>query len=625
MIVLPQEPDRYYRWPRLTREESRLRLHALLWEKGRGERTVSIDLDERGQPIDASRVEGPLFDAIAGWEPLEALPSSKVLGDVARAPGGEVRIVRDGYTSSVSFDDTLVWRAHATAAAPSIAEAIDGHFIAFHHNLREDDGTPDLPKWIAVRFVDREGRVLALEPFPDVDRDAAGEQQSFEFPAIAVGSDGAIAIVGRSSHGFWRQDANAAGVSRRTPLDDGAWGCRGMHIGARVIGGKLVTAWRVKAGIEVLVHDEPSGGAPRLAAAEIEPRSRFAPVTPQDRRDPAARDGRMTLFGDIQQHSAHSDGIGTADEPYLRARHIYRDDFCALTDHESFLGKRTSPGEWAYLQEVADRWNDPGEFATLIAYEWTGKMYPGPGHKVVYLPSTGSPIVSRDDVPEGRDLVDRIREHGAVTGPHHIGWTGADYEGHAPDVQRVWEICSCHGCYEHPDHPLGQRGALRDQMLDAALARGLRFGFIANSDSHGLLFHHGEARKRDPFRTGLTAVQARERTREAIFEALRERRTYATSGVPILLDLVVDGQPMGSEIEGRGRHRAVIVAHGTSPLAAVDLVTERGTVATHPADDERIELEVDVEASSFVYARVRQADGEMAWSSPVFFDPISRP
>ena len=57
--------------------------------------------------------------------------------------------------------------------------------------------------------------------------------------------------------------------------------------------------------------------------------------------------------------------------------------------------------------------------------------------------------------------------------------------------QPFWEICSCHGCYEHADHPLGQRGELFDQMVDAALAKGLRFGFIANSDGHGLLWHHG--------------------------------------------------------------------------------------------------------------------------------------
>src|SRR5690606_12870758 len=107
--------------------------------------------------------------------------------------------------------------------------------------------------------------------------------------------------------------------------------------------------------------------------------------------DPAQRSGRHTYFGDIHQHSAHSDGIGTADEPYLRARHVYGDDFCALTDHESFLGKRIGPSEWAHLAAVAERHHETGHFVTLFAYEWTGRMHPGPGHKVVYLPSADGP------------------------------------------------------------------------------------------------------------------------------------------------------------------------------------------------------------------------------------------
>ena len=102
----------------------------------------------------------------------------------------------------------------------------------------------------------------------------------------------------------------------------------------------------------------------------------------------------------------------------------------ALTDHESFLGKRTGPGEWEYLQRVAERYDEPGSFATLYAYEWTGKMYPGPGHKCVYFPRRGVPLVSRDDVPEGSELVQRVQELGGFSSPHHIGWTGADEPGH---------------------------------------------------------------------------------------------------------------------------------------------------------------------------------------------------
>ena len=72
---------------------------------------------------------------------------------------------------------------------------------------------------------------------------------------------------------------------------------------------------------------------------------------------------------------------------------------------------------------------------------------------------------------------------GAIAVPHHVGWTGADEHAHDPEIQPVWEICSCHGCYLEADHPLDQRSDLRDQMIDRVLSQGARFGFIA-SDSY---------------------------------------------------------------------------------------------------------------------------------------------
>jgi hypothetical protein len=150
------------------------------------------------------------------------------------------------------------------------------------------------------------------------------------------------------------------------------------------------------------------------------------------------------------------------------------------------------------------------------------------------------------------------------------------------------------------------------------LRRGLRFGFIACSDGHGLLWHHGVARKRDPFRTGLTAVQARERTRAAILEAIRERRCYATSGTPILLDLRAGDAPMGSELRIDGPVRVTATAHGTAPITSLELVGPAGPIAAAAGEGDRARLEADASAP-FVYARVRQADGEMAWSSPIFW------
>ncbi|HJL33021.1 MAG TPA: CehA/McbA family metallohydrolase [Polyangiaceae bacterium LLY-WYZ-15_(1-7)] len=624
MPSLPQTPERYLRAPRLRSTPGGAELRAVAWDCEEGvERTLRWQLDEDGA------LEGPEEGTAHAAIPVldeDGQPAGAAAELRAREGDAEVWVRVEGGVAEVRLrrgeDDVLVWRAKGTAAAPALARAEGGHWIAWHHDVREDDARPDVAKWIALRFVSDAGEVRAPSaPMKERDRDREGVEQSFEFPALVVGDDGAVALFGRGSHNFWRQDLSAAGWGPRVGLSDGEWGSRGRRCAAARLGSRLVTARRERRVIEVVVQDAPAGGAPALAPATIDltARQRFELPALDRTRDPARRHGLSTYFGDIQQHSAHSDGVGGADEAYWRARWRYGDDFVALTDHESFLGKRTGPGEWEYLQQVADRHEAPGAFATLLAYEWTGKMYPGPGHKCVYLPERGLPLVSRDELPEGRALVQRIKELGGIAAPHHIGWTGCDEEGHDPEGQPFWEIVSCHGCYEHADHPLGMRGEHTHQLADVMLKKGHRFGFTGSTDSHGLLWHHGEARKRDPYRTGLCAVQAPELSRDAVFSALRARRCYATSGVKILLDVRVNGAPMGSEIEASGPLEVEVEAVAEGPIARVDLVTEAGTITSAPGEGDAVRFEGELEGR-YVYARVVQEDGEMAWSSPVFVD-----
>ncbi len=616
---IEQTAERYLRAPRVSRTDGGIMLHVVAWDTvADHEYVLSFPLGADGRP------GAPTAGTPCNGIPVLTEQVHVADFDAEREARGAASIVRVSHERGVAFvtltrgeRTTQVWQAPGIAAAPALVETTGGTWVAWHTDVREDTGVADVAKWIVVRFVDDAGVVWApAEPMRDRDRDLHGEEQSFEFPTLALGPDGALSLFGRGSHNFWRQDLSATGWSARRPLSDGSWGSRGRRIAVAVLpGGRLVVARRDRRGIEVDTLDAPMGGPPRLVRAETTVGG--APRPSRDRgRDPARVHGLRTFFGDIQQHSAHSDGVGSAEEVYLRARWRYDDDFVALTDHESFLGKRTGPGEWEYLQQVADAHDEPGAFATLLAYEWTGKMYPGPGHKCVYLPRRGMKIVSRDDVPEGREAVERIKAMGGIASPHHIGWTGCDEDGHDPEGQPVWEICSCHGCYEHADHPLGMRGDHTDQLADVMLRKGHRFGFTASSDSHGLLWHHGESRKRDPYRTGLTAVQCTELTRDAVFEALRSRRCYATSGAKILLDVRVNDRPMGSEVSSDRLH---VQAHaiGEGPIARIDLVTEAGVAVTFSGDGDELRVEATV-GGRYVYVRVVQEDGEMAWSSPVF-------
>jgi len=66
-------------------------------------------------------------------------------------------------------------------------------------------------------------------------------------------------------------------------------------------------------------------------------------------------------------------------------------------------------------------------------------------------------------------------------------------------------------------------------------------------------------------------------------------------------------------------------AIGTAPIAAVEVIRS-GTVSDRYSAGGQLEVEataaVDgLKAGEFVYVRVEQEDGGLAWSSPIFVEP----
>ena len=154
---------------------------------------------------------------------------------------------------------------------------------------------------------------------------------------------------------------------------------------------------------------------------------------------------------------------------------------------------------------------------------------------------------------------------------------------------------------------------------------------MGGSDNHtgmpGRALRYAE---RDEFHTyggGLTAVWAEDLTREAIFDAVRARHCYATSGARIFLDLRLEGARMGSELTWpqRGRPRRVAIeAHGTCALRSVALVKNNRDLKTWTwrprTEDVELEFE-DAEPArngDYYYVRVIQEDEHHAWSSPIW-------
>ena len=295
--------------------------------------------------------------------------------------------------------------------------------------------------------------------------------------------------------------------------------------------------------------------------------------------------------------------------------------------------------------EKADEWTEEGKFVVIPAFEWTSELF---GHRnVYYLRSECATLFDSTDpaTDSPRKLWAAVREADdrALVIPHHpcqnyfpICWEDFD-----PEQDRLVEIFSKWGSSEFYGNPLQRQGVgFPGGFVMDALARGLKFGFLGGSDGHALW----------PGTRGLTAVWAKRLTREAIFDALWERRCYATTGAKIRLEFTVGGYLMGREVvvnqyqaEALYPLEIVVKVAGTAPITRIEVV-ENGVVKFREqffdphgwvlkqwpqglGEEQRkfvvARWMVDyrgkmTHVSRYFYARVYQADGHMAWSSPVF-------
>jgi hypothetical protein len=286
-------------------------------------------------------------------------------------------------------------------------------------------------------------------------------------------------------------------------------------------------------------------------------------------------------------------------------------------------------------------------FVTLPAFEWTSKLH---GHRNIYYLRNDLPFFTarkggdswspENDTP--KDLWRKLRElrAEAITVPHHTSavWHPLNWDYFDPDFDRLVEIYSCWGNSEYAHNPYPGRGSDRwkDLYVQNALARGYRLGIIASSDGHDGNPGFAQGIPKHPhlyhaLGSGRVAVLANEHTRERIFEALRARRCYATTGERIVLDFRINGILMGGEIEtddDRPSRKIEVRVTGTCPLRDIVVVKNNVDTLCHHASRDREALTCDDDAfikkTDWYYVRVTQQDGEMAWSSPIWITVRSK-
>ena len=360
-------------------------------------------------------------------------------------------------------------------------------------------------------------------------------------------------------------------------------------------------------------------------------------------------------FGDIHNHSGESHGglgtcgVGTVDETYRYARDVSNLDFYALTEHDW----QTDKSHWESLMQQVEAHNAPGSFATIPAFEWTSLVY---GHRNVYYADANQPFflswqealaggAGRQPMAPGvdspADLWRKLDALGvlAMTAPHHAPAAShpLNWEFFNPKYDRFVEIYSSWGSSEFPENRYKGCGADRYAHLyvQSVLNAGLRMGLVASSDSHD--GNPGNSQSPDVkhhhlyhyLGSGRTAVLAPDLSRQSVLEALQDRRCYAVTGEPILLDVRLSGHLMGREltISQTGR-KPLLTADvtGTTHIRSLEIIKNGRVVWRQECHGENYNREsvawvddaLDTRRDNYYYFKVTQRDEEMAWSSPIW-------
>jgi hypothetical protein len=375
--------------------------------------------------------------------------------------------------------------------------------------------------------------------------------------------------------------------------------------------------------IDAVVHEE---GVYRLRARAValgeDPE--LAPVALSNPMV-VRRDIPHLRWGDLHGHSQLSDGTGTPEDYFLYARDVAALDVAALTDHDHW-GMRfldQNPDMWTEVRDTARRLNEPQRFVALSGYEWTSWLH---GHRHVLFFSDQSEILSsldpRYETPE--QLWAALEGLEAISVAHHsAGGPVSTNWNFIPNarIEPVTEIISVHGSSEASDSPGRIYDGVEGNFVRDALGHEAFFGFVGSGDSHD--GHPGLAHLGSPS-GGMVAIFTEELSRSAVLEALRSRRVYATNGPRIWLRVWLDEHPMGSVLSPSPEptQQLRIAAAPTAPLESVELIRSGEIVKVLPGLD-TLEWSESIEIPSlapgeYLYLRLIQQDGGMAWSSPIY-------
>ena len=300
-------------------------------------------------------------------------------------------------------------------------------------------------------------------------------------------------------------------------------------------------------------------------------------------------------WADLHGQSGETIGMGTAEDYFRYARDKA---FVDMVGHQGNDFQITDTF-WKELNALTAQFDKPGRFVCLPGYEWSGNTGMG-GDRNIFYRREGRPIRRSSHIlVEGATSTDAIytadKLFEFLEGEDcrviaHVGGRYADIKyAHDARIERTVEVHSTWGTFEW--------------LLHDAFDKGYRVGVVCHSDDH-----KGRPGATMPGAStfgaigGLSCYFMPELTRDALFEALRRRHHYGTTGTRLFLDLrasfardvtgFAEDPQIGPSEERRLREAAMgdiirpngvpmtlhVEAIGTAPIERIDVLHGREVV-----------------------------------------------
>jgi hypothetical protein len=372
--------------------------------------------------------------------------------------------------------------------------------------------------------------------------------------------------------------------------------------------------------------------AMELAAVEAPPKATVPVVHKNEAADVArmrayriASGGKKLrlLRGEFHRHteySSHNDGDGSLEDAWRYALDAADLDWIGIGDHDNGFG---SEYMWWHFQKTTDLYHNQPRFVGAYVYE-RSVVYPD-GHRNVILPRRGVRPLIRGDMkgtkekgtPDTKMLYAYLKHFGGICSSHTSATSmGTDWRDNNSDLEPVVEIYQ--GLRHNYEEPKAPRAPTQETNIGGyrpkgyvwnAFEKGYRLGFQSSSDHTSTHMSFG-------------VVLTDNISRQGIIDAFRKRHSYAATD-NIIMEVRSGDHIMGDIFTTAKRPTLEIKVHGTGPIAKVHVI--RNNKYVYSAEPKKAEVTLgftDLDArkgkTSYYYVRVEQADGNLAWASPMW-------